>query len=145
MAHSATVVYIVLVPGLFLPHGEVTRMIDTRPVKLFELLWRNTRCCHYYRHCEMLENVFTLCFTLGQTRFSALDSQPVLILPHAADLPNSSLKELKKKGEESPTKQDIQGNNKHLSPCPCIPVPGPFSLRETRAVLTWRGNGEPSG
>lgn len=102
MAHSAAAIYIILVPALFLPHGEVARMIDARPMKFFDLLWRNIRCCHYCHYYEMLENVFVLCFMLGQTLFSALDSQPMLILPRAADLPSSSLKELKKKGEEFP-------------------------------------------
>lgn len=100
MAHSAAAVYITLVPALFLPHGEVARMIDARPMKFSELFWKNTRCCHYYSHHKMLENVFTLCFLLGQALFSALGSQPMLILPRAADLPSSSLKELKEKGEE---------------------------------------------
>lgn len=100
MAHSAAAIYIILVPALFLPPGEVARMIDARPMEFSELFWRNTRCCHYHHRHKMLENVFTLCFSLGQALFSALGSQPMLILPRAADLPSSSLKELKEKGEE---------------------------------------------
>lgn len=100
MAHSAAAIYIILVPALFLPPGEGARMIDARPMKFSELVWRNTRCCHYHRHHKMLETVFTRCFLLGQALFSALGSPPMFILPHAADLPSSFLKEIKEKEEE---------------------------------------------
>lgn len=61
MADSAAAIYIILVPALILPHEEVARMIDTRPMKFFELLWKNKRFCHYCHHHKILENVFTLC------------------------------------------------------------------------------------
>lgn len=76
----------------------------------------------------MLENVFTLCFMLGQTWFSALDSQTMLILPHAADLPTSSPKELKRKGEEFPLKARHSGQYYTASPHPLVPVHVPFSV-----------------
>lgn len=98
MAQSATAIYIILVPALFLPYGEVARTIEAKPVKFFELLGRNTRVVIII----IITNVFTLCFMLGQTLFSVLDSQPVLILLHATYLPRSSLKELRKEGEEFP-------------------------------------------
>ena len=98
MAYSAAAIYIILVPALFLPHGEVARMIDVT-VKFLEFLWRNKRFFHYYYHHRILENILTLCFMLEQTLFSTLDSQPMFILPHAADLPSPSLKELRKEGE----------------------------------------------
>lgn len=103
MAHLAAAISIILVPALFLPHGEVARMIDARPMEFSELLWRNTKCFHCYYHHKVLENVFILCFMLGQILFPALESQPMLILPHGADLPSSFLKEFKgKKKEEFP-------------------------------------------
>lgn len=98
MAYCAAAIYIILVPALFLPHGEVARMIDVRPMKFLDFLWRNKRFFHYYCDHRILENVFTLCFMLGQTLVSTLDSQPMFILSHAADLPSSSLKELRKEG-----------------------------------------------
>lgn len=145
MAHSAAAIYIILVPALFLPHGEVARMMDARPMKFFELRWRTTRCCPYYRHHKMLENVFTLCFMLGQTQFSALDSQTVLILLHTANLPTSSPKELKRKGEAFPHKARHSGQ--YYAESPHRLVHGPCAIlcfHETWAVLTRKGSGEAS-
>lgn len=141
MAYSAAAVYIILVPALILPHGEVARMIDTRPMKFFELLWRNKRFCHYYHHHRILENVFTPCFMLGQTLFSTLDSQSPLILPQAADLPSSSLKELRSISSASKTfRTMMNGFSTSFWSCSCAVL----CLHETWAVLTSQGHGETS-
>lgn len=134
-------VYIILVPALILPHEEVARMIDTRPMKFFELLWRNKRFCHYYHRHRILENIFTVCSMLGQTRFSALDSQPLLILPQAADLPSFSLKELRSISSVSKTFRTMMNGFPTSSWACSWAVLGPH---ESWAVLTSQGHGETS-
>lgn len=85
----------------FLPFGEVARMIDVRPMKFFELLGRNTWYCHYHHHHKMLECFHALLRARIDPLF-ALDSQPMLIFPCAADLPSSFLKGLRKERWKSP-------------------------------------------